>query len=67
MITFTSKFGPGESILIGDGSILGKINAINFARNSTHPIYQVEWFADGLLKSAWLHEQDITGETDHGR
>ena len=54
---FQSKYRLLQRVRIG-GDIRAIVTAIQFQPNS-EPLVKVEWFAQGVLNSAWLNESEL--------
>lgn len=63
---FSAKFKPGDRVTIGEGSIRGVIDTVEFGRNMTAPTYRVEWFGHGDLFARHFHEDDIEKDLRNG-
>lgn len=60
MPQMNAKFEPGQRVKVGDGSIDGMVESVKFGRNTTTPIYEVEWMHNGDIVARFFHEQDLS-------
>lgn len=53
-----SDLDPGDRVMVG-GDISATVERVIFARYMTRPLFLVEWWDSGDLKTKELHQNDV--------